>query len=321
MYIFINFKFKYMEKTVSNIIKIFPHLSKVIGQHNLPLFINSKVFFSSLVYCDKPNNNLKIILKTPLSPILKEDWLVYLSMRSFARTWLITGKLLRDEKDEDTFQNLQFYKSDSIERYFYLGLDEYLKHENMLKPTHELKTIFEYKRNVFIMSRLLNLKDLKSIKFFKEKFATKYVIKNSIIENELNSLKNPREIEYLNNYFSENKIKLLDVDFHDLDTFDKCVQYVQNNINSSSPILAELGPNTFTDVLEEKFGKNPIDFLIVTIYQGKINKECLGPDFPMLSKIERHGYRLIITSEQKTESGSLKFHTYALNKTNNINLI
>lgn len=51
-------------------------------------------------------------------------------------------------------------------------------------------------------------------------------------------------------------------------------------------ILVECGISTVGEYyLKEDIKENPIDLLMLSIYQGTIDNSCIGPPFPALNKI------------------------------------
>jgi hypothetical protein len=71
--------------------------------------------FSSIIH----GNTNKIILKTEKTPYFAEDWLVYLILRAMAKTWIITGKILRAEDNTGTFFDINFNGHEDVKQFYY----------------------------------------------------------------------------------------------------------------------------------------------------------------------------------------------------------
>jgi hypothetical protein len=297
-----------MEKIFSsNSLKI---LCNAIGQKNLDFLIKSRVLFSSLIYCKDDyskssiyNLSPKIILKKKETPKLLEDWLVYLILRSICRTWVVSGQNLRDEKDIDILQNMNFYNFNDIEKYFYLG-NNFAKFEHLEKITEEIISQYNHQRNLVILSKTLSIDEILNIKCFQENFAKKYLFTNPFIEKEL---KYSSHMEKLQEFLDRNHIYILE---EKMINFENLIKIIKLKLENPLPILAEVGPTTFKNILIGKEGQNPIDFLLISVYNGEISNNCVGQDFPSLDEIESKNYKLINVSEKiQSEQGHLTFYT------------
>lgn len=264
-------------------------LRKAIG--NESYLFNSKITFSSLIYLKGGNlEDSYIIKKTPNTPQFLEDWIIYLTMRSAARTFLTTGKMIRDEKDVDTYKNLDFFGYEDIERLFYAQKNE----ADLKKP-----------KNIFTLSKSQSLNDIYDIEFYKENFAVKYVMLNE--EDKKIASDDEGVIKYFDNY----NIKLVKDNILGV---DDALKYIKMTINDYSPILCELGPTIMMDYLDERNKKgikeNVLDFVLISAYTGYLSEDCIGPRFPSI-KLLTEGLKLVNVSEEiPSENGYLKFYTY-----------
>lgn len=265
---------------------------------------NAHVLFSSLIYSgDGTSRNTKIIFKNEYTPQFIEDWQVYLMLRSLCRTWIVTGKVMRDEKDLNILKNINFFGYKDLEKYFYLHKDCQLHNE----LTEELKKDLKYKKNVFVLSRNISSDDLAKIQFFKEEFSQKYISAKSV--NMLQSRKffvSGEEAD-LSKFMKTNNIHIIQDDINNL---KECVEYCKQNLYQPLPILIEAGPITLTNSLsKENPHKNIIDLILLSVYTGKLDNRCIGDEFPDIE--EYPDYRLVNVSQPiESESGYLKFYTY-----------
>ena len=265
-------------------------LRKAIG--NESYLFQSKIMFSSLIYLK--NGNLEdsyIIKKTTNTPKFLEDWIIYLTMRSTARSFLTTGKMIRDEKDVDTYSNLDFYGYDDLERLFFAQTQE----------TDEKKA-----KNVFILSKSTTLDDIFQLNFFKEDFAIKYVMLNE----KDRSL--ALEDESAKKYFDAYNIRIIKED--KIACVNDAFMYMKKNIEFSSPILFEIGPTTLMEYMDELKPEQDeegfIDFVLVSAYTGYLSEDCIGPRFPSVDKLTS-GMKLVnVSQEIPSENGMLKFYTF-----------
>jgi hypothetical protein len=288
-------------------------LENSIGKNSMKYFMKSKTFFSSLIYSQNNYQSGNLILKNMGSQAqLIEDWVVYMILRSHCRTWIISGKNLRDERDVDTHKNLNFYGYDDIEKYFHVG-NEYIKWTHMEKLTNEVKSRYNYKRNGFIISNKMQLSDLYDIEFFREKYCKKYVMINENLNNEI--LLHSDKVQ-LYKYFNDNQINII---FDKIKSVEDCINYCKTKIKSE-PILIEAGTMTMNKYLGDSHTKNPsdvIDFLLVSVFNGELNADCIGPNFISMSELQRGGYELINVSEKiESQKGYLTFYTF-INKYKN----
>ncbi len=61
----------------------------------------------------------------------------------------------------------------------------------------------------------------------------------------------------------------------------------------------------------ENLRENPIDFLLLSVYEGEINKESIGDYFTSFEDLKRSGLWLVNISEKiKSEQGFLIFYTF-----------
>lgn len=269
-------------------------LRKAIGKESY--LFNSKILFSSLIYLKDGNlEDSYIIKKTQNTPKFLEDWIIYLTMRSAARTFLTTGKMIRDEKDVNTYSNIEFYGYDDIERLFYAQ-----KTENDVKSP----------KNVFTLSKSQSIRDIYDLKFFKEEFAVKHVMLND------NDIKLPTENEEIMKYFDNYNIKLVN---EKIGGVDDALKYIRMNINDYSPILCEIGPTTMMDYLNHNSNEdldnrgennNPLDFVLISAYTGYLTEDCKGPKFPSIKDLCRNLKLVHVSDPIPSENGSLTFYTF-----------
>lgn len=288
-----------MENTIC---KVFPYLVSVIGHHNIKYFLKCKSIFSSLVYRDL-DGRLKIITKNEMSPELPDDWLMYLAIRSYCRTWLITGKLLRDEKDAHTFDGVNFMSEELLEKYFYAGKDYYM----VSRLTEEVKLKFNYSRKIFIMSKSLTVEDLLSINLFKQKYCSKTIINNTLISKEVENEPS------LQKFLEDNNISL--VNFNKDKTINEMIECLKKEYaaqDDSPPILVEIGPSTLLDALREDV--DTIDLFVITVFNGRVHDSCIGIEFPSIEVFYKRGYKLVNLYEKETDQGLLQFYTFVINK-------
>jgi hypothetical protein len=272
--------------------------------------------FSSLIHCNSNylssnciDSKCNIILKKKETPKLLEDWFVYLILRSICRTWIVSGQNIRDEKDIDILKNLNFYDLHDVEKHFYMGIESH-KFNHSEKLTQELIKQFHYNRNIVILSKTFSIDEIFSIKCFEENFAKKYLFSNPIIENEILKLEHSNSgsnLKELREFLDKNHIYILK---EEIKKFENLIKIINHNVINPLPILAEIGPTTFKNILSGSEGENPIDFILISVYEGKISSGCIGPTFPSLEEIENKNYKLIHVSEKiKSEEGNLTFHT------------
>lgn len=296
-------------------------LHKAIGEESLQYLEKSNVIFSSLIHCNTNylssntiDSKCNIILKKKETPKLLEDWYVYLILRSICKTWIVSGQNIRDEKDIDILKNLNFYDLYDVEKYFYMGKESF-KFNHSEKITQEIIKKFQYNRNIVILSKIFSFDEIICFKFFEENFAKKYLFSNPIIENKIKKLENLNlkfKIKEFREYLDKNQIYILK---EEIKIFENLIKIIYSKVNNPLPILSEIGPTTFKNILRGSEGENPIDFILISVYEGQISKECIGPVFPSIQEIENKDYKLINVSEKiKSEEGILTFYT--LVKTN-----
>ncbi len=207
-----------MEKFLST-----PNLSifeRAIGKNSLQYFNKSKVFFSSLIYTKNFDNFIfqrgNIILKNFSNPFL-EDWKVYLTLRANCKLWITTAKMLRDEKDLNTYHNFDFFGQEDLRNFFY-EIDD--KKDIAYSYSGDSNSC----RKVFIMSNTVLLKEIHTLKFFQEKKIQKYLMSNDNLTEELKSIGN---LHNFKEFFIQNKIILIDRKFKDI---KDAVVFCQNNL-------------------------------------------------------------------------------------------
>lgn len=281
---------------------------KAIGKNSIKYFNKSKVFFSSLIYSKNFDNLIfqrgNLILKEFSNPFI-EDWKVYITLRAHCKTWITTAKMLRDEKDLNTYHTFDFLGQEDLKHYFYKK-----EGKNNIN-NNDFSYDSESCRNVFIMSKTLKLEEIMSLRFFKEKEIKKYAMLN----NDLNEkLKNNVNLNDLENFFNKNNITLVDQKLKDI---KEAVSFCQNNLRIKDSILLEAGTSIMTNFFIEENDiknnqrENPIDFLLLSVYEGEINKESIGDCFTSFEELKTSGLLLVNISEKiKSEQGFLTFYTF-----------
>lgn len=275
-------------------------LNRAIGEQSLKYLQNTKVIFSSIIYARSNyldrTGNANIILKKKETPLLLDDWLVYLILRSFSRTWIVSGKNLRDEKDLNFLNDINFYNLNDVENYFYLGKESF---DINSKISESLKLKYQWNRNILIFSKSLTINQILTFPFFKETFAKKYILNNKHLENEY---KQYLHLEFFNKY----QIKLIE----NITNFGELVDYSLDSIENSTPILSEIGPSIFSRVLQGLEGKNSIDFIVISVFYGDLNPNVIGSEFPSLKTLIEGGYQVINISDKiPVPEGELQFYT------------
>jgi hypothetical protein len=277
----------------------FKLLTNTIGEKNIKYLEKSKLIFSSLIHSSEDyinSNKSNIIMKNVECPLFLEDWINYLIIRSYSRTWMVTRKIVKEETDIETFHTLNFHGYDDLEKYFYLGQDVLLEKFNSIpKINQELIDEYTHKRNLLFLSKTISNEDITTLKCFRENYAKKYVVKNTnIVENDLDKT-----------FLEKNKISIIN---ENLDTVQDYVNYAKNNLKDVFPILIEAGPITFNNILDKEQFK--FDFMIVSAYTGELHAKSIGLDFPTFGKLQNSGYELVNVSEKiKCEKGYIKLHT------------
>jgi hypothetical protein len=210
-------------------------------------------------------------------------------LRSLSNTWIVTGRNLREEKDTNIMKNLDFYGHKDIENFFY---------------RRDSNTDEDKKKNVFVLSRKMNYDDFDQIQFFKEDWANKYVFNYN---NHLDD----------NSFFIDNNIKLvMDVSLSEEENLYNSIEFCKDYLKE--PILCEIGPTTFKEMLVNKENQHKFDFILISVYTGMLNSKCIGSEFPKLTEIINSGYKLINKSDPiPSEKGELTFLTLINNNTLN----
>jgi len=283
-------------------------IRKAIG--NESYLLNAKVLFSSLIYLKDGNlEDSYIIKKTPNTPKFLEDWIIYLTMRSASRSFLTTAKMIRDEKDVNTYTKLDFFDFEDLERLFYAQ-----KNESDLKK----------KKNVFLMSKSQTLQDIYDLQFYKEDFAEKHVMLHDNYGKRITELEDEEANKFLGYY----NIKIVK---DPIKGIDDALNYITEKIADYSPILCEIGPTILLDYITEKnkidekvyenFKEKPkkninLDFVLISAYTGYLSKDCIGPKFPSISQLTNGLNLLFVSDEIPSENGYIKFYTYVKEKNN-----
>ncbi len=287
-----------MEKFLnSKSLKIF---EQAIGKNSMKYLNSSKVFFSSLIYTrnfeDFLFNNGKLILKNFSNPFI-EDWKVYMILRSHCPTWITTGKMLRDENELCTFHDFEFFQNEDVKNYFY-------------RKQNEKES--EFSRNILIMTKTIEIMNIKNLKLFHEKQFKKYVMQNDILKKEIETNSQTKFGEYL----EKNKIYFIK---ENINNIKEAILYCKDVLNVKDGILIEAGTNIMENFfLGEKdhdsincIRDNPIDFLILSVYEGEINNESIGNNIVSINDLKKSGLVLINISEKiYSEKGFLTFYTF-----------
>jgi hypothetical protein len=263
--------------------KNFNLLKFAIGDKGIEKIRKSKIIFSSLVYSKDFSKGANIILKNKNTPYFVDDWTVYKILRSICKTWIVTGQIMRDERELNILNNLDDYFMPEIS-------------EALGFRAPEIKT-----KKIFFFSKSINSHEITTYECFQEKNAVKYVLQNSDLSREV---LNP-------SFLRQNNIRLLN--HLSYTNFNNLSKYIINRIEDSTPILAEIGPKTLNNVLSGKEGKSQIDFMLISVYNGDLNLKFIGDDFPSLMDLTRNNFFELI---HKTEpltclTGNLTFYTFA----------
>jgi len=272
-------------------------ISTAVGYKNLNLLNNCKILFSSLVYQNE--RNLNIIKMNKDSPKFIEDWKIYTIIRSFCRTWIISGNSFRSEINLNKFANLEFYDANDVEKLYYYGKD-YIRYTEDI--TFEIKQKYKYRRNLFILSDSFTLNEIFNIDDMKDIYSKKFIKNNdnlsAQIENYPDKLYTQKFLQ--NNHINIINEKLLNIE----DSISFC-----ENLTDSIPILLEIGPKSLKKLFENK--ENLIDLILIGIYNGELAHEFIGSEFPSINEIKFHGYDLINISEEiNCAKGKLQYYTF-----------
>lgn len=271
-----------LKNTTFNIFK------NAIGEKSLGYFYKSRTFFSSLIYNPGGDefilkNNGNLILKNH-SPKFVEDWIIYSIIRSHCKTWMTTRKMIIDEKDINTYHHFDFYGYEDIKSYFLRNREN-----------------GDHMRNIIVLSNNISKEEILTNDFFKEKEIKKFIKSNNAIKQDL----------YLNRNFSEFLIKN-NISFVEsgLDSIEHCIAYSQNTLNADDSILVEAGQTVRKYFTSNENNKPIVDFLLLSVYQGDLNSNCLGYEFPSIDNLKNSGLELINISDKiKSEKGSLTLYT------------
>jgi hypothetical protein len=328
----------YLNKNTLNLLK------NTIGEKSITYLNKSKIIYSSLVHRQKENNNnkdknknninknlnpnfdlnfnTKIILKNFKNPFI-EDWKIYLILRAHSDTQITSRNNIISEKDLNTYNDFDFLGDIELEKYFYK-----IKNKNKNLPNEEFilnKENLNFQRNFFIFSNKINIEDLLNLKIFSLRSYKKYIIKNAQLNQEINFYGK----EKFEKFCEENKIFLIEKKFVDL---REAIFYCKKNevfLNRfGEKIILEVGVNAMkgffnscrnniSDYYDHKNDLfdidlySPIDFFLLSVYNGEIDEKNLGEDFTSFDEIENSGLILInVSNEIKSEKGCLRFYTF-----------
>jgi len=261
---------------------------KAIGEKTLKYFKKSNAIFSSIIYNPGKDefiykNKGNLILKNK-SPKFIEDWIVYLIIRSHCQTWVTTRKMIEDEKHINTYHNFNFYGYTDIHNFF-------------TRKRNDLDNM----RNIVVLSNIISKEEIFSNQLFVEKDIKKFVKLNENIRREL----------IVNNEFS-NFAKNNNIEFivSNIDSMEDCLSYCKKSINANDSILIEAGESSRNYLTYKKGNKLIVDFLLLSVYQGELNEDALGSEFPSIENFTSMGLEVINISDKiKSEKGTLTFYS------------
>jgi hypothetical protein len=296
-------------------------LKNTIGEKSIFYLNKSKIIYSSLVHREKEkekekenfknkdsnlNFNTKIILKNFKNPFI-EDWKIYLILRAHSDTQITSKNNIISEKDLFTYSNFDFFGDYELEKYFYK-----IKSNN--NEFNDSKLFFNkenFQRNFFIYSNKINLDDLLDLKIFSLKSYKKFIIKNMQLIQEINFYGK----EKFEKFCEENKIFFIEKNIFNL--VEAMFYCKENNKNFGEKIILELGVNAMKGLFNSYNNNNivnlysPIDFFLLSVYNGEINEKFLGENFISFEDIKNFGLILTnISHEIKSEKGYLRFYTF-----------
>jgi len=267
--------------------KTLERLTKIFG--DLAFLENKKVFHTALVTSEgiADLSKLYLINKNGEFPKVSEDWWMYMFLRAYCHAHLTSGPILREERDRLFFAySAPDYGTDrDIENFYYYGGENVTELPRPKKP-------------IFVMSKSFSKEDITTMRPFTESYAATMVNSNKFLETELNDQNSDFAA-----FARENDIAIVS---DPLEKTEDVINYLLEKKKCRS-ILIEAGTG-LTNPLYEKAETNPIDFLILSVYNEKVHPSCLGKEFTPFSTILEQFDLVYQTSVPSEDKGSLTFY-------------
>jgi len=266
--------------------KTLEKLTKIFG--DLAFLEDKKVFHSALVTSEgiADLSKLYLINKNDKCPKVSEDWWMYMYLRAYCHAHITTGSILREEKDQlCPYSAPDYGEYRDIENFYYYGGEDVTELPRPKKP-------------IFVMSKSLSKEDITTLRPFTESYAATMVNSNKFLETELND----RNSDFAA-FTRENDIAIVN---DPLEKIEDVINYLLETKKCRN-ILIEAG-TSLTNPLYEKAETNPIDFLVLSVYNEKVHPSCLGKEFTPFSTILEQFDLAYQTSVPSEDNGSLTFY-------------
>jgi len=266
--------------------KTLEKLTKIFG--DLAFLENKKVFHTALVTSEgiADLSKLYMINKNDKCPKVSEDWWMFMYLRAYCHAHLTTGSILREEKYQLFAHSAPDYgEYRDIENFYYHGGENVTELPRPKKP-------------IFVMSKSLSKEDITTLRPFTENYAATMVNSNKFLETELND----QNSEFAA-FTRENDIAVVN---DPLEKIEDVINYLLEKKKCRN-VLIEAG-TSLTNPLYEKAETNPIDFVVLSVYNEKVHPSCLGKEFTPFSTILEQFDLVYQTSVPSEDKGSLTFY-------------
>ncbi|KAL4460484.1 hypothetical protein ABPG74_000235 [Tetrahymena malaccensis] len=228
---------------------------------------NSKFIYSINLLSQCPNNDrLKVIIKNEFTPSLPIDYKAFSFLRCFCDIYVTSGESVRKQNNDGTQSKPEF-----------LGFRDW---EQLFKQTPNQKINY-------ILSKKFDKETLFQMNTIKSTHQKTVLTTNPQLEDEI------KKDQSLQNFINKYQIQLSP----SMNNLQQAIHYLQNTYQGQR-VLIELGVSTVKQALQiTDPASQPLDLLVLSVYQGLLDQEFVGQDHPNLNFF-KECFNLVHTSEK-----------------------
>ncbi|EAS06883.1 hypothetical protein TTHERM_00726020 (macronuclear) [Tetrahymena thermophila SB210] len=249
---------------------------------------SSKFIYSINLLSQGPSNDeLKVIIKNEYTPSLPIDYKAFSFLRCFCDIYVTSGESVRKQNNDGTQSKPEF-----------LGFKDW---EQLFKQTPNNKINY-------ILSQKFDKQTLYQMNAIKAPHQKTLLTNNPKLEEEI------KKDQSLQNYIEQYQIQFTPP----MDNLQEAINYLQKTYPEQR-VLIELGITTVKQALNIiDPAIQPLDLLVLSIYQGFLEEEFIGQNHPNLQFFQQ-SFDLVHTSEKfEAYKGFIQFFIFKKKHSNNL---
>ncbi|KAL4507055.1 hypothetical protein ABPG72_001848 [Tetrahymena utriculariae] len=248
---------------------------------------SSKFIYSINLFSQCPSNDvLKVIIKNEFTPSLPIDYKAFSFLRCFCDIYVTSGESVRKQNNDGTQSKPEF-----------LGFKDW---EQLFKQTPNQKINY-------ILSQKFDKETLFQMNAIKASHQKTIITTNPQLEEEI------KKDLSLQNFIGQYQIQFTP----SMDNLQQAINYLLRSYPEQR-VLIELGVSTVKQALYQTDpATQPLDLLVLSIYQGLLDEEFVGQDHPNLQFFKQY-FDLVHTSEKfEAHKGFVQFFIFKKKHSNN----